>query len=452
VKTDKFLIIVCGIIGITAYQRVDAGNLLKAIDGGKDKRSTVAAPNKNKAEISAELTVHDRDAIFSSTASYTFEVKNPTDAEQTGKVSYLVTTDRGKKLKEESIKVKIGKNSSGSYNFDIPSLQPGFYKVSFMVNVSDYDDTVRRAFGIRPEEIRSAYAKPADFDQFWQNAKDELAKVKPEFKVKEYPDSAKDNRRVFGFEMKSLDNITIRGWLTIPKTNNKHKKFAVLLGLPGYQVGLPPMFGSDPDLAIITLNVRGQGNSVDVIHRPRDEFIFYNLDDKNKYVMRGVIMDCVRAVDFICSRPELRHDNIEASGGSLGGFLSIAVASLDKRVALCAAQNPILTDIRNLNGVVDWPIVDIKKYVRSQPGLTFDKVLNNLDYFDTKNFATNLTCPTLLGIGLLDKLAPPANEYAAYNNIAAKKHIIIFKDLGHEVAPKYKIYEGRWMRDIFGLF
>ena len=449
-KIDKFLVIVCLMIGITGYQRAIAGSWQKVVDTGEDKH--VGVVNKGEPEISNVVTAHDRDAIFSSTASYTFEVKNPTETEQTGKVSYLVTTDKGQKVKEESVDVRIGKNSSGNYDFSIPSLQSGFYKISFMVNITDYDDTTRRVFGIRPDEIRSAHGKPADFDKFWQDTKDELAKVNPEFKVTEYPDSSKDNRRVFGFEMKSLDNLTIRGWLTIPKTNNKNKKFAVLLGLPGYQVGLPPMFGSDPDLAIITLNVRGQGNSREVIHRPRDEFIFYNLDDKNKYVMRGVIMDCVRAVDFICSRPELRHDNIEVSGGSMGAFLAIATASLDKRIALCSAQNPILTDVHNLDGVVDWPIIDIKKYVRSQPGLTLDKVLDNLDYFDTKNFATNLTCPTLLGIGLLDHLAPPFNEYTAYNNIPGKKHIMIFKDLGHEVTPRYKAYEGRWMRDLFGLF
>jgi cephalosporin-C deacetylase-like acetyl esterase len=136
----------------------------------------------------------------------------------------------------------------------------------------------------------------------------------------------------------------------------------------------------------------------------------------------------------------------------MGGFLAIATAGLDKRVAMCSAQNPILTDIHNLVGVVDWPIIDIQKYVKSVPGLTMDKVLSNLDYFDTKNFATNIACPTLIGIGLLDHLAPPANEYAAFNSIPAKKRIMVFRDLGHEVAPKYKSYEGRWMRDLFGLF
>ncbi|MBS1524205.1 MAG: acetylxylan esterase [Bacteroidetes bacterium] len=416
-----------------------------------------AAANNGKSfkaggEVTTDLVIHDGNAIFKGTASFTFSVKNTLDTDQVGTVSYLLMTEKGVKLQDKVIKVKIDRNTNESYDFDIPGLKAGFYKINFMINVSDYDDTTRRAFGIRPEEIRSQYPKPADFDQFWQKAKDDLAKVKPDFKVKEYPDSTRDNRRVFGFEMKSLDNMTIRGWLTIPKTNNTHKKFAVLLGLPGYQVGLPPMFGSDVDLAIITLNVRGQGNSTDVIQRPRDEFLFYNLDDKNKYVMRGVIMDCVRAVDFIFSRPELRHDNILVSGGSMGGFLAIATAALDKRVTLCSAQNPILCDVHNLVGEVEWPIEDMKKYVRTVPGLTLQKALDNLDYFDVKNFATDIECPTLMGIGVLDPLAPPANEYAAYNNITAKKHIIIFKDLGHEVAVRYKNYEGRWMRDTFGLF
>ena len=43
--------------------------------------------------------------------------------------------------------------------------------------------------------------------------------------------------------------------------------------------------------------------------------------------MRGVIMDCVRCRRLYLSRgPNLRHDNIEVTGGSMGGYLAIAVA------------------------------------------------------------------------------------------------------------------------------
>lgn len=410
------------------------------------------SPKEDEETISTVLNINNKEGIFSSTASFSFDVKNSYDTEQVGTISYAITTEKGVKVKTLVKPVKIGRKSEEHYNFEIPSLKTGFYKLNMMINVSDYDDTTRRAFGIRADDIKSAYPKPADFDSFWKTAKAELAKVKPQFKLTEQPSQNTDNRRVFLIEMKSLDNLTIRGWMTIPKNSNKSKKFSVLLGLPGYQVVLKPIVGKDDDLAIITLNTRGQGNSRDVIHTERDAFISYNIEDKNKYVMRGVIMDCVRAVDFIYSRPELRHNQIMATGGSMGGYLAIALAGLDSRITICSAQNPILSDVHNLVGTADWPINDIKKYVAGKPDVTFDQVLRNMEYYDTKNFATDVKCPTLLGLGLLDPYVPPGNGYAVYNSLNTDKKVMVYKDLGHEVSQKYKDYEGNWMRDTFGLF
>jgi cephalosporin-C deacetylase-like acetyl esterase len=163
-------------------------------------------------------------------------------------------------------------------------------------------------------------------------------------------------------------------------------------------------------------------------------------------------MDCIRAIDFIYSRPELDPKRIEVSGGSLGGFFAAAVAGLDNRVQLISSQNPILSDIRNLADQEDWPMYDLHKYA-GEKGVKFDKVLDNLDYFDIKNFAQNIQTPILLGIGLLDHLAPPNNEYAFYNLIPGKyRRIMVFKDLGHEVATTYVLKDGHMMRDKFGLF
>jgi cephalosporin-C deacetylase-like acetyl esterase len=423
-------------MALTAFQKVVAGDLKARAEG----------------EVSTELKIHSGDGIFSGTASFTFSVKNDMDNEENGTVSYQLTTEKGEKLGTKSVNVKIGKNSSDSYDFSIPDLKAGFYKINFMINVSDYDDTTLRAFGIRPQEIRSTYARPADFDEFWQKAKDELAKVKPDFKVTPLPKMNTENRDVYEIQMRSLDNYLIKGYMTVPRTKNKHRKFSVLLGLPGYQVDVAPLVGLDEDLVIITLNTRGQGSSRGDINTRRDEFISYRIENKEKYVMRGVIMDCIRCIDFIYAQPNLRHDNILVSGGSMGGYLALTTASLDKRVNLCSAQNPILCDIRGMVGEVEWPISAIKKYVATQPGLTMEKVLGNLDYFDGKNFASNISCPSLMGIGLLDPLAPPNNEYAAYNSIPGHKRIMVFKDLGHEISIKYKELEGRWMRDAFALF
>jgi len=412
----------------------------------------MASAQDEEGEVIPELAPASKDAIFKEQASYKLSVKNTYNIPQEGTIGYIVTAKGGKEVKRDFIKVNIAKKSSATYNFNITGLKSGFYKVKFAINVSYYDDTIPKVFGIRAEEIRSAYPEPADFDQFWNTTKAELAAIKPDFKMELLPDSMqKTSRRAYRIEMRSIDSIIIKGYLTVPKRKGK---FPVLLGLPGYQVSVAPLFGVDDDLAILTLDVRGQGMSRGKINTIRDMFIAYHIEDKERYVMRGVIMDCLRAVDFIYSRPEFDHDKIIVSGGSMGGFLAIAASALDDRIKLCSSQNPIMSDIRNLPGEVDWPINDLETYVKTQPGLSFDKILNNLDYYDTKNFATRVKCQTLLGIGLLDNLVPPNNAYVVYNNLvnAKKRHIIVFKDLAHEIGQEYINYDGRWLRDTFGLF
>jgi len=429
----------------------EADNAKKEASAKKD-----GDDKEDAGEVSTELISADKNAVFNDRAKFTFEVKNTTNNEQAGKVSYQVFTEKGVKLNADSVKVKIDKKSTGKYTFEIPEANAGFYKVNFMVNVTDYDDTTRRAFGIRPEEIRSPYKRPDDFDAFWQTAKDELVKVKPNFKVIPMPQLNTEKSRVFLIEMQSLGNITIRAWLTEPKTTDKNKKFAVLVGLPGYQANLDPITSIDGDVAFITLNVRGQGkgeaNSRDSINLRRDEFIVYHIEDKNKYIMRGVIMDCQRCIDFIYSRPELKHDKIFVKGGSMGAYLALVTASLDKRVTLCSLQSPVLCDIRNLRGEVEFPIKNIDQYIKTQPGLTWEKVLANLDYFDGKNFAPNVTCGLIMSIGLVDPFAPPPGEFVTYNNLVCKKRIVIFKDLGHDASPLYLKLEQSWFHDEFALF
>src|ERR1700761_5596404 len=160
------------------------------------KPAAVVHNNEETSDVSTVLTPHSKDAIFENTASYTFEVRNTLDKPQSGKLSYIVTDQFNKKLLSDSISVNIGKESFYSHDFTIPSLKSGFYKVNFMINVTDYDDTTRRVFGIRPEEIKSSHAKPDDFDAFWNKAKKDLAKIRPQYKVTERKDLEKDKRKV----------------------------------------------------------------------------------------------------------------------------------------------------------------------------------------------------------------------------------------------------------------
>src|SRR6185437_663762 len=81
---NKFLIALCLLLA--------AGGFPHAFAQYSDKGGSVTTV----------LTTHSSDGIFSSTASYTFEVNNSYKSRQVGKVSYLVTTEAGKKVKADS--------------------------------------------------------------------------------------------------------------------------------------------------------------------------------------------------------------------------------------------------------------------------------------------------------------------------------------------------------------
>jgi cephalosporin-C deacetylase-like acetyl esterase len=408
-----------------------------------------AKPRPDTGSVIADVKAGNKLSIFKTAAAYTVSLKNTYERDEEGQLSYKIITESGEKLKAESIPVKLSALGSKSFNFDLPEMPAGFYKINFMINVSDYDDTIRRVFGISPQDIKPTSKRPADFDAFWQKAKDELAMVKPNFKMTEQPKLEKKGFKVFLVEMQSLGDITIRGWLTMPVRKGK---FSTYLDLPGYQNAVEPLF-ADNDIAIFSLNVRGHGNSSDVIHTEREDYVTLHVEDKNRYVYRGAIMDCIRGIDFIYSRPELDANNLIVTSGSQGAFLAIATASLDHRVKLCSAQNPIFCDFRTLFSKAEWPAKSMKRYCLAVMHGNMAKLMDNLDYYDCKNFAVNVQCDFLMGMGLLDHLAPPDNVYEVYNLIASKnKKLFVYPTLTHEVGKNYQPFEYNWVKDRFGLY
>lgn len=50
--------------------------------------------------------------------------------------------------------------------------------------------------------------------------------------------------------------------------------------------------------------------------------------------------DCIRAVDYLVTRPEVDTDKIAAVGNSGGGQMALLIAAADERVAVCVAAHP----------------------------------------------------------------------------------------------------------------
>jgi len=429
------------------YEKVMAQNPLNAENAVQGDTHKIKVD-----EVSIQEEPAVKDAIFkaSKKVTYTIDVKNYYNKAQEGHIGYQITTTDDTPVIQEAFAIKLGAKESKKVTLDMPGQESGFYKVNFTINVTDYDDTIKRVFGVSPEHIKSNTPKPADFEDFWEKSKKDLAKVEPNFRMEELPEMEHDGTDVFLVEMQSLDNVTIRGYLTIRHDRRPNEKFPIWILVPGYGLtGVKPIYGSS-EVAVLSLNVRGEGNSRDKIAPTRIGYLTTNIENKLKYIYRGAIMDCIRGIDFVESRPELDSKSIIFAGGSMGAYLSLIAASIDKRVKLCSANNPVFSDYRSLSYDV-WPMRDVKQYAEDN-SLDLDAILNNLDYFDLKNFTPKLKAKTLLGISLLDNSAPPYNEYVMINAMPNKNKMFIYPNLGHEVPPSLFSYLSLWMMDNFGLF
>ena len=423
---------------------------------------TMASPQEQQVEteetgdILLKPIPKSSNAIFKGKdeIQYDIKLKNNTADYQSGKVIYAITTDEGKKVEVDSSDFKLKRYANVQLYLRVKPKPTGFYRINFIVKTPDYDDTVRKVFGVDPEKIESQLHKPADFDAFWRQTHVQLEKIIPEYRVLERKDMSTADKRVYAVEMRSYENILIRGWLVIPRDG---KTFPVHYRVPGYVVTLQPNMDND-DFITFDLNVRGNGNSKDVVNVGTDNYSLLNIESRDRYIYRGVYMDCLRGLDFLCSHANLGIDTnkIFVEGGSQGGALALITAALDKRVKVLTMQVPLYADIRDDYAISQsydkqvFPFKIFRKYAESHAGFTWDKFYSTFDYYDPQNFAPMVTCPVLMGIGLLDQFCPPRCSMSLFNHISSKnKEFVCAPNSTHEVNYNYFMFQNLWLREKF---
>jgi cephalosporin-C deacetylase-like acetyl esterase len=163
-------------------------------------------------------------------------------------------------------------------------------------------------------------------------------------------------------------------------------------------------------------------------------------------------MDCVRAVDFLFSRPEVDTIRIVVEGSSQGGALSFVTAALNpNRIRLCVPSVPFLSDFRDYFQVAAWPANEFTAYVSSRPGATWDSVYGVLAYFDIKNLAPWIKAPVFMSIGLLDDVCPPHTNFAAYNNLSVPREYRVYPYAGHGLPSESYTARMDWIRKQLGM-
>lgn len=340
---------------------------------------------------------------------------------------------------------------------------PGFLRCTVTTEFAGrtYKGTATAAFA--PEKITPTQTEPADFDAFWQSAKDELSGTPIEPRLTLLPDQCTDLVDVYhvSFRLPSPKWLQtparIYGILCEPKAPGR---YPAVLKVPG--AGVRPYSG-DTQLAArgaIVLEIGVHGLPVNLAKEVYDQlyagalngYWFYNLDDPKTYYYRRIYQGCVRANDFLVARPAWDGKNLLVMGASQGGQLSIVTAALDSRVTALAATHPAGCDLTGeLHGRAGgWPH-PFKSWDGKPSAQATPAKIATTAYYDTVNFARRLKVPGFYNWGYNDDVCPPTSTWAAYNVITAPKQLALTLELAHSYTPEQWEAINTWVCRTLGL-
>ncbi|MEI6264288.1 MAG: acetylxylan esterase [Sphingobacteriia bacterium] len=443
------------------------------INKGTPSNTAVLAPEKmseapepaeeeapeEEGEIITKIKPAHADGLFfdKEPIKYSVTITNKYRSKQEGTFNMIIETEDGKVVNNKEVKLKLGKRGVKHLTMVLPAVkEPGIYNLKVAVNTTTYDDTSDYAFGYDINKINQPFHMPPGFNDYWKEALAELAATDPQYKITKDEGFSSRYHNVYRVDMMGIGNVPFFGYLTVPKLPGR---YPVLIGYGGYRRDVLPMkFG---DFISFAVNVRGlEKASIELINPDKKEQIVLNIEDKDKYVYRGIYTDCVRAVDFIFSHADMGMDlgRVVAFGGSQGATLGIVTAALTPdRIGSAVASNPVFADWTNSLTIgqskreLKFPINSIDNYIKKDRTLSQSEAIETLNYFDLMNFMPRVQCPILYAVGLLDEFIPPGSAIAAYNKlnpeVKGKSELYVFPNLGHEVPYSHNVAISTWFSE-----
>lgn len=414
---------------------------------------------EEEGEMIIKLIPSKKDGVFydGEKIKYSVSIANKYKVRQDGTFTAIVETELGETVSSTQVKLKIAKKGKKSFQIEIPKpKKEGVYNLRAATNTSTYDDTARYAFGFDIGKIKTPYYLPPDFDEYWQTAMSDLAKVDPQYKISRDEEHSTKYHDVYKVDMKGIDEFPFYGYLSIPKLKGK---YPVIIGFGGYKKEVMPLLFDE--FISFSVNVRGIDKKHEKEFNPDNiEQIMLKVEDKDAYVYKGIYMDCVRAVEFVYAHGHMGMDlnRVLAFGGSQGATMGLVTAALmPDKINAVIASNPVFADWKNSFAVgknkreLSFPSDAIVRYLKDNPDFTEEQMLETFNYFDLQNFMPKVKCPVLYAVGLQDEFIAPGSAIAAYNKLPydalSKSELFIFPDLGHEIPVYHNSFIGIWFNE-----
>ena len=280
--------------------------------------------------------------------------------------------------------------------------------------------------------------RPPDFDSFWKRTSAELGRVASN--VLREPLESQDPALGFeGLTFASWGEARVSGYVirwkdTIPRPLVVHSH--------GYDGELDPKWHwARAAVNVIGVQTRGYGRSQGALPSPSPwGYVVTGIGSPEEHFLRGAVCDYMRAVEVgkeimgsLVSRTVLH-------GASFAGGLALMAEAVMQVADFLVVAVPSFgwAEGRRLF-VKEGSGQEINRYLEAHPEREED-VMVVLSYFDPMNFAVDVRCPTLVGLGVEDSVVPAPTVYAIANHLGGL-HQIVRLPVSHTDRPEEKLWE-----------
>lgn len=362
-------------------------------------------------------------------------------------IRYEISEDMMEPLKKEELALKNGKTQIKAGTMK----KPGFLRLRVWATYENVTYHGLATAGFDIHKIEPTTTPPADFDEFWTNVLAENNKLEMLPKLELVPEKCTQKVNVY---LASFQNrrkgCRMYGTMCVPADLKPGEKRPAILIVPGAGVRARNGYYSEAEKGLVTLEL-GINHISTVLDeeiyeqlRPwyGKEYPLCNIDDKEKYIYKGIYAGCARAVDFLAGLDFVDADRIGVMGGSQGGALSITTAVLNPKVKCIGALYPALADLTGyLHGRGGgWP------HLFRNGRMATPERIETTRYYDVANFARKLNVPVFYTYGFNDMTCCPTSTTAAYNVIPdVEKHCWIVPEIEHWTYPEQLKARTKWM-------
>ena len=297
-------------------------------------------------------------------------------------------------------------------------------------------------------DLQGYVEEPADFDNFWNGVKAELATV-PIDPVLTFLDSTSYSNS-YRINLGNINNRKVYGYISIPKGIS-----------PPYPaiLTLPP-FGFVENIVVPETNVAEWGGAISIsisIHQAEPDELDPNpykptdISNPNLYYYKHSIAGAMRAIDYIFTRPDFNGTDMGVVGISQGGGLALMTAGVDQRVkclvqtvsALCGHAG------HRWNRPAGLPLF-VQDSRGSWGNISHeDSTLNASKYYDGIFFAKRFKGPAYNFISYADTVSPLETIYTAINQFREKEITFHSLRLGHRSPDDFYALRTEFWRKVF---